>query len=308
MGWEELPYWETKEIISSWWRNAGAEARKEMLKNLQKIRLPSTDVYKCDTRFATDRSNDLYSCGGYHVYAWVTKRCSIMYIGYGDSWRAANPQGRNEEFQKKFETNEIKSFVLCSNVNKDDAQQMETLCIWRAMVSGYQLTNKSKILSPQQIIELRAEREGSLAYEKYQTLMDAYPDVVEAFDKLKSYCLDMVLSEESVLEDDVHFKSRSRDSIRKYVKYVWTIDGVTKPAIDWCKKYNFALSRANQRIECYGCTPKEAITFPNLPRELYKKKPIDEWWHENGYVPGTDTTSYVTPREEWGEEYAEYGD
>lgn len=308
MGYYGLPYWETKEIFSDWWRHAGTEARKEMLDNLQKIPLPSSDVYKCDTRFATDRSNDLYSCGAYHVYAWVTKRCSIIYIGYGDSWRASNPQGRNEEFQKKFETNEIKSFILCSNVNKDDAQQIETLCIWRAMVSGYQLTNKSKTLSPQQIIELRAERESSPAYEKYQTLVEAYPDVVESFDKLKSYCLDLVLSEESVLEADVHFKSRTRDSIRKYVKYVWTIDGVTKSASDWCKKYNFTLSRANQRIECYGCTPKEALTFPNLPRELYKKRTIDEWWRENGYIPGIDETSYVTPREEWGDEYGEYGD
>lgn len=308
MAWMNLPYWETQQIFLDWWHHAGSEVRKEVLSELQKVPLPTTEVYKSDCRFATDRSNDRYPCGAYHVYAWVTKSCSIAYIGYGSSMRASTPQGRNDEFQNRFDTNEMKSFVLCSNVNKDDAQRMETLCIWRAMISGWELTNKSKILSPRQIVELRTQRESSSAYKEYQAMVEAYPDVVESFDKLNAYCLDSVLSEESTLEDDVRFKTGARDSIRKYVKYVWTMDGVAKPAADWCKKYNFTVSRANERIERYGCTPKEAVTFPNLPRELYKKKAIDEWWRENGYIPGTDKTSYVTPREEWSDEYAMYGE
>ena len=60
------------------------------------------------------------------------------------------------------------------------------------------------------------------------------------------------------------------------------------------------VSKANKRIEI-GCTPKEALTFPTAPES--RKRYTKEWWLENGYIPGTDTTSYVTPVKEWPDPY-----
>lgn len=307
--WMELPYWETQEIFKWWWRGAGEDVRKEIINELNKIPVPSSEVYKCDSRFSTDYCNNQYLCGHYHVYAWVSKKCRITYIGYGSSYRAATLHGRNESFRSESDINEMKVFILCANVNERDAQDIETLCIWRAMLSGWSLTNKSKTLTQHQLLELRADKEKSKVNEYYQRLIDDYPEVVESYDRLNSYCLDMVLSEDSELPHDVRFKTTNPQEKLKYVKHMWTIDGEAKPANEWCKHYGVALSRANMLIDRYGCTPKEALTFPRLPKELCrKKKDIGEWWHENGYCPGTDQTSYVTPREEWGDEYAMYGE
>lgn len=85
-----------------------------------------------------------------------------------------------------------------------------------------------------------------------------------------------------------------------YANECWTIDGITKSRSQWCKEHKMNVSKANKRIEI-GCTPKEALTFPTAPEN--KKRYIKEWWLENGYIPGTDTTSYVTPVKEWPDPY-----
>jgi len=307
--WMELPYWESVEIFKWWWRGAGQDARRLIMDELNKIALPSSEIDKCDTRFSADYSNNLYRCGHYCVYAWVSKNCRVVYIGYGSPDRAATIRGRNDSFRSQSDVEDMKVFILCSNVNEDDARNIETMCIWRAMLAGWSLTNKSKTLTQRQLIELRADRDNSPTNECYRQLIDDYPEVAESYDKLNSYCLDMVLREDSELPHDVHFKTTCPREKVKHIKYMWTINGVTKPAKDWCQKYRVALSRANLLIDRYGCTPIEALTFPRLPKELCREgKDIGEWWEEQGYRPGTDRTSHVTPREEWGDGYAAYGE
>ncbi len=76
---------------------------------------------------------------------------------------------------------------------------------------------------------------------------------------------------------------------------VWTIDGITMSALDWCKEYGRPASFAD-RAGLYGMTPKEALTFPPVPKGMTKK--ALEYWASLGLTPGTDTTSYVTPKSE----------
>ena len=79
--------------------------------------------------------------------------------------------------------------------------------------------------------------------------------------------------------------------------HVWTIDGVTKPAIEWCKIYNRDTSNTLHKVLKIGLTPLEALTVPAVPRE-YLRNPV-EFWNKAGFRIGQDKLSYVTPLEEW---------
>lgn len=77
--------------------------------------------------------------------------------------------------------------------------------------------------------------------------------------------------------------------------HIWTIDGVTKTAMEWCSIYGKAPGVVG-RVGLFGMTPKEALTFPPVPKGM-TKKPL-EFWKSVGLTPGTDKTSYVTPKNE----------
>lgn len=52
---------------------------------------------------------------------------------------------------------------------------------------------------------------------------------------------------------------------RKGTGIWWTIDGVSKPATDWCKDYKKKYSAVLSRIKKHGLTPIQALTYPNVP-------------------------------------------
>lgn len=79
--------------------------------------------------------------------------------------------------------------------------------------------------------------------------------------------------------------------------HVWTIDGVTMTAREWCKEYGKSYAATVGRGGAYGMTPKEALTFPPVPKGMTKN--ALEYWKSLGLTPGTDTTSYVTPKSEF---------
>lgn len=80
-------------------------------------------------------------------------------------------------------------------------------------------------------------------------------------------------------------------------KHVWTIDGETQTAKAWCDIYGKRLVVVLDRMKHHGMTPKEALTYPSVPATMHKKSL--EYWNSLGLTPGTDTTSYVTPRNKW---------
>lgn len=290
--------------LKVWWRHASVEARNNIIDELQKEPLPSSVIPKADCRFAVDYSNEVYILGDGCVYAWTTERGEVIYIGCGDPIRATTVSGRNDGFTTRYENERIKPFILCINVDKEIAYNIETLCIWKAQVDGWQLENKAKTLSAGEVLALREGRENVRIFDAYEELNGLYPEMVDAFDKFSSYCKDIMIStgENSEPEYLCDITKRGERSVR----HVWTIDGTTKPARDWCKVYGKAMPWVIARIDRYGCTPKEALLFPVLPREYYKKKTIEQYWIENGYFPGSDTTSYVTPRHEWPDNYIPY--
>ena len=51
-------------------------------------------------------------------------------------------------------------------------------------------------------------------------------------------------------------------------KHVWTIDGETKPAKDWCAEYGLSVPMVMYRVKTKGMAPEQALTAPNeRPRD-----------------------------------------
>ena len=58
------------------------------------------------------------------------------------------------------------------------------------------------------------------------------------------------------------FTDKKESCLKRKRKIVWTIDGVTKSGLEWCKEYGVNIMFVKYRIEKLGMTPYEALTTP----------------------------------------------
>ena len=263
-----------------WYANLGLEARQELLNQLSEIRLPGVPGWgKCDTSFMVDYSNRLYDAGKQVVYVWVTERCEIFYIGRGTQDRALNIHSRSKEFLSKIDSTRSKVYILCAWAKESVADDIETMLIYHALEKGLHLQNRSKLLQP---IEVECLKRTGVPYKdcKYPDWIEEYSDVLNAFDSLFSYCLTSLLSDSGVLTDSKFNTDKNPNVPRIY----WEIDGISKPARDWCDEYHRNYSLVSGRMHQYGMSPKEALTFPLVPKGM-NRRPI-EYWESQGYYIG----------------------
>lgn len=61
------------------------------------------------------------------------------------------------------------------------------------------------------------------------------------------------------------------DSFTKKRRINWTIDGITKSAIEWCEQYGISYTIVRYRIIHNGMSPYEALTKPKQPGIPYNK-------------------------------------
>lgn len=59
---------------------------------------------------------------------------------------------------------------------------------------------------------------------------------------------------------------KERPEIPHKRKHVWTIDGVTKSGIEWCKEYGLTMQLVMYRIRKMNMTPEEALKTEKDPR------------------------------------------
>lgn len=59
-------------------------------------------------------------------------------------------------------------------------------------------------------------------------------------------------------------------------KLYWEIDGVEKPARDWCAEYGLSLMVVQKRMWHSGLTIKQALTFPKVPHG-HTHNPMEYW-------------------------------
>lgn len=83
----------------------------------------------------------------------------------------------------------------------------------------------------------------------------------------------------SMSNPDWHEENPPYPKERYELKAYWTIFGEKKPVRDWCKEYNTCSSTVQNRVDKYGLTYEQAITFPAVPSVLRGKKNgcVDYW-------------------------------
>lgn len=64
-------------------------------------------------------------------------------------------------------------------------------------------------------------------------------------------------------------------------KVLWTIDGVSKPAKDWCVEKGVSYGRVVHIVQKYGLTPEQAVQLPAVPRNMSLR--AIEYWRRCGY-------------------------
>lgn len=293
--------------LKEWWAIAGPEARKRMMLEVDgdsrwKNNIQFTCSYGYDWSYAVDYSDDFYRLGDSFVYLYVSRSFQIYYVGMGNRERIMNRKRRNKAFLNRFSETDSKVVILAKWVDRNLALDIETLLIWEAQAKGYDLTNSSKTLSALEIEQLKfiqSESDLSEFQEHYVQLRHEYPEIVAAFEKLNTNCLLGMLTPDGVLPETDDFINHPRPGVA--VSQLWTIDGKIKSVVEWCKLYGKSPSSVVNRMRNWQCTPKEALTFPSVPNG--ENRNAIEWLKSKGYVPGTDTTSEVTPFDEWPKEY-----
>lgn len=92
---------------------------------------------------------------------------------------------------------------------------------------------------------------------KQWALSNGYSDElsIDRIDNDKGYCPDNCRWTTSKVQ---RWNQRPHKKHKKQI--LWEIDGITKPAIDWCNEYNISLPTVQYRIKTKGMKPHEALT------------------------------------------------
>lgn len=286
------------------WRHMGKNARERFIEELQSVPLPTKNIDTANCKHAIDYSDKGDWFGMACVYAWVTEDWEIIYIGCGCPGRAIMPSGRNEKFEHARKTQKLEPYIICNNVDKNVAEQIETLCIWKAQLSGWQITNIAKTLSDDEIQAIEDKDEESSFFADYKSLSENYNDALSAFEEFSDACH---RKNKSGKPESGRFLTGKLQEGEIKTSRVWLIDGDIKSAREWCEIYGKSLGSVIERTERYGCTIKEALTFPPVPKEYRCKKNAPEYWKELGLVPGTENGSRELAIAEWPAQYIPYG-
>lgn len=302
MDYQNIGYFNLASMVTDWMRYAGPNARKDFMDLVRStdynrkaaVENDLGDGYVLD--FAVDHSDVMYEVGQFLVYLFIDNNGDIYYVGMGNEQRIMDKKNRNNEFLEHYTKHNSKIVILSKWSTRKIALEIEKMAIWKCQMDGFRLTNIKEILSSKQLYELRhipenEENETETQYE-YRRLTKEFCEEAKALDRIEQW-----------LYEDGASKTPGFVNIKENVIWAiecWTIDGVTKTRSQWCKENNVSLAAIGKRFEL-GCTPKEALTFPTAPDN--RKRHTKEWWAENGYFPGTDKTSYITPLNEWPKGY-----
>ena len=71
---------------------------------------------------------------------------------------------------------------------------------------------------------------------------------------------------------------------RYQVKIFWTVDGITKPAKDWCEEYHTTTAVVRNRMKRYNMTLEQALKHPPVPKEMRTRSKVKEYWRSQGMV------------------------
>lgn len=277
-----LQTYELMHKVIEWWDCAGKEAREQFLQEVTSRKCTPCwmEPYhsankKPDLTYTVDFRNDYSKLGNKLVYIYSSENGIPYYVGMGGMDRPINIISRSEKFKEQFsKCNYSKVYIIATRLHEGYADEVETLCIQYLLRKGWKLVNVKKMDTTEDV---------------FQMLVEDYPTVVSKLDKFNKDCLSEVLNNQSRFNECIVRNSNKDQRYRS--KNIWEIDGKIKTATVWCKEYGCSVSQALQRIVTFGCTPKEALTFPKKTNWSYRT--CEAFWENQGLIPGTDTTSRV---------------
>lgn len=239
--------------------------------------------------FCVDYSSDYYSFGDGFVYAWVTDNGNLFYIGSGTRERVTNMANRSKEFLEIVEEENCQPILICGNVDRGMAREIEKMCIWYVSMYGAELVNKADILTAEEKIYfslyeqnkvLMENRELEEKYELYDGYKWQYEKVCLQVDLILDYCLKLANStiqkfekKPTKLNDEFHYQGKEL--------VTWTIDGIKKTASQWCKEYKKGYSSVVTQMKRYELTLEEALSLPVVPAGR-TRDPL-QFWKECGF-------------------------
>ena len=65
-------------------------------------------------------------------------------------------------------------------------------------------------------------------------------------------------------------------------KILWTVDGVTKPAKEWCDERGTTYTRVKRILERYNVSPEQALSLPPVPANMTRR--AMEYWESQGFI------------------------
>lgn len=266
-------YWMCHDFLVEASEDARAAFVKRLFEDLEKPRIYTQhSLRNANLDFSVDYSNDLWKLGDGYVYAYITDKGELFYVGCGQSDRVCNVHSRSKNFKAVYALG-ASAYVLASHLYKINAEELETLCVWIAQMNGCMLENSSKMLSGFELkyflsrergteVKINAETEKKWNY--YEDLKLEYDSVVVKFQRLLALCLD-----EKEFSKTIPDKQEYRPTQKK-----WFIDGVEKTVDEWCREYNVPRSRVEGRIKKWGFTPLQALTYPPIPNGKWNRDPL----------------------------------
>jgi len=74
---------------------------------------------------------------------------------------------------------------------------------------------------------------------------------------------------------------KSREKGVYDAKILWTVGGITKPAITWCEECGVTYTRMKRLIERYSISPEQALRLPRVPGNMSRR--AIEYWESQGF-------------------------
>lgn len=262
-----------KEISDHYYRQEAFIERKE------KERIEEKNI---NTDYCVDYMNDMYMCGEKYVYGWRNQHGDLIYIGQGVLERtcATNKSSRCSGFNEHSD-GALYLYFFAKRVSKGAAIEIEKMLIQRCALSGIKLANARDVLTDwekeyfeKKINNATVDDNNYLKklYDDYEEAIETHKEVVRLFDVF----LDTIQTQTD-FGGTISAKAFVKPDRDKDRRYYWTIDGVTKPAVEWCKKYGRSYGNVVYRMEKFGISLEQALTLPNVQYSKKKGNSMQQW-------------------------------
>lgn len=234
--------------------------------------------YPINESYCTDLSS-----GPFCVYGWCDENNKLFYIGKGKPYRSmhVSEDVRTPMFAERM-SEYARLLWFVKNAGKEDSERIEHMLIQYSRMMNFDLVNVIGMFSENRRNYFFYRFCGGDAiehnlYEKdflrFQTEISDYKIIFTRFFEFFRNMMAGIIRTDNIVLPEV------KEDKRVY----WTINGISKPAVEWCKQYGRSQSSIRSRMDTYGLTLEQALSLP--PAKPYQTHgPAIEQWKKLGLL------------------------